>query len=98
MNTHVFSPALILILILSWALPVYSIIYNRFFPGFESALGVAYGLAVGGVIHLLAGSVWLLIRRANISRAELIGLSVSLAIMVIMFLIADGGNLSKMGP
>ena len=84
-----------LVFILSWGLPVYSVIYNQIYPSYQSALGVAYGFAIGCIIHLLMLVFWMIIRRSKMTKLELISLLASLVVMIALTIISDGGSLSK---
>ena len=41
------------VIVLSWAFPLYGVFYNQLYPSYESALGVAYGFFAGCVIHFV---------------------------------------------
>ncbi len=83
-----------LILALSWALPVLSLLDNRSNPNFGTAMGVAYGFAIGSFVHLLLGILWLLIRRSRVRVLEVAVLGLSLVLIIGLTLLADRGALS----
>ena len=61
-----------------------------------SALGVAYGLFIGIIVHLIVLIVWLAIRKSKLRKAEFIVLLLSFFIMIVLAVISDDGSLSKM--
>lgn len=84
-----------IILFLSWAVPLYSLIYNRIYPSYGSALGVAYGFIIGCVIHSFLLIAWLLIRQSKIQTFELIILVISLIILILLTFASNSGSLSQ---
>lgn len=85
------------IIVVSWALPLYSLAHNRAAPSYESALGVAYGFLIGCVIHGILVAAWFVIRRANIRFAEVAALTLSLIALIALAALSDGGALSQVG-
>ena len=86
----------VIVLFLSWALPVYGVIYNQLYPSYESALGVAYGFLLGCIVHFLMLLLWLAIRRSRLRKPELITLLTSLCVMIVLTALSSEGALSKM--
>jgi hypothetical protein len=78
-----------LILILSWALPLATLIDHYLNRSFESALGVAYGLTIGCAVHGLLLMIWLIIRRSNVRALELTVLISSLALLILLAATSD---------
>jgi hypothetical protein len=91
-----YLPVFIIILI-SWSLPLYMILNNRLNPSFESALGVAYGFALGCVVHFLLVILWMAIRRTKLYRTETIIMLTSLLIIILLTAVGNSGALSTMG-
>lgn len=87
-----------LVLALSWALPVYGVVYNQLNPSFESGLGVAYAFAIGCVVHLLLGAIWIAANRKQPHKKRLSMLLTSFCILILLAIISNGGALSKMHP
>ena len=86
----------VIILFLSWALPLYGVIYNQIFPSYQSALGVPFGFLFGCVVHFFMLILWIVIRRSKLQKRELSTLLVSFSVMVMLAVVSDGGSLSKM--
>ncbi len=87
-----------LVLVLSWGIPVFGIIRNRLDPTPMSALNVPYGFLAGCIIHVILLVAWIGIRRAQLSRGEGALLGVSIVVMLVLTLLAEGGGLSKAAP
>lgn len=71
-------------LVISWLLPAWAIINNRLAPSYESALGVAYAMAIGLAVHIVVVIVWCIIHRRNIRIAQLVVLFISILLMLIL--------------
>ena len=96
MKGNMVNIALIIAIVISWALPVWAVLNNQLHPSYESALGVAYGFLLGFVVHIVVLLIWVIVRRSAMGSVEWIALLVSLAIMVLLFYGADTGAMSKM--
>lgn len=83
-----------LILILSWGLPLFGLINNRLYPSYGSALGVAYALGIGCLIHVVLFVGWLIYRRSNCNVTELAVLFSSTSFLIALTSIGNTGSLS----
>ena len=72
------------------------VIYNQLHPGYESALGVAYGFALGCAVHLVAMLAWMAVRRSKMGRSEWIAWLVSFGVLILLTILSNGGALSRM--
>jgi hypothetical protein len=86
----------LLLVTVSWALPLYAIVYNQFHPGYESALGVTYGFVLGASLHVVLLFLWIAVRRSQINKAEIILLLTSFCAIVVLAVFSEGGGLSRM--
>lgn len=84
------------VLLLSWAIPLYAVIYNQSYPSYESALGVAYGFLAGSVVHFVLLLLWMAVRRKRLQKVEVITLLISFAIMLVLTALSDAGWLSRL--
>lgn len=95
MKKHRTIYGFLLTLLISWALPIYAVIYNRTYPSYESALGVAYGFGLGCVIHFVTLFLWVALRRSRLQTLEWVTLLASFGLMVALTTLGDAGTLSK---
>ena len=84
-----------LVVFLSWSLPLYGLIYNSLYPSYESALGVTYSFALGCGVHFLTILLWFGIKRRRTKKIELIILLTSYSLMIVLFVLSNNGSLSK---
>ena len=96
MKNRIVFFSLLLALLMSWGFPLFGFISNQITPNYATALGVAYGLFIGIIVHLIVLIVWLAIRRSKLRKAEFIVLLLSFFIMIVLAVISDDGSLSKM--
>lgn len=89
-------PMVWIIPLVSWALPIYGVIYNQIYPSYESALGVAYAFFIGCMIHFLLIVLWLIFKGLNIDKLELIMLVISSIILIVLTIASNNGSLSKL--
>ncbi len=85
-------------LLVAWVWPLYSLIYNRLYPSYASALGVAYSFWLGCILHFLMISLWIALRRSRLQKLEWAIMLASFCVLVVLAVVSDGGALSKVSP
>ncbi len=88
---------LVIVLVLSWAVPIYGVLANQFAPRYETALGVPYAFFLGCLIHLVLLLAWVGIRRSTLQRKVVVALLVSFGLMIGLTILSNSGTLSRMG-
>lgn len=86
---------LVIILVLSWSLPIYSVIRNQLHPDYGSALGVAFGFGIGCVIHLILLLIWIAVRKSQLPKIHLFVLLISFVLLIALAVISNGGTFSR---
>lgn len=82
-------------LFIPWCLPLYGVIYNQFYPSYESALGLPYLFLFGCLVHLVVLLLWVGIKRSKLQKSALIALLVSLCLMITLTVLSNAGWLSR---
>jgi len=89
--THI---SVVIVLIISWGLPLFAIVNNWLYPSYSNSLGVAYSFLFGCIIHLISMGIWFFIRCSRIETSQVIGLVASFILIIVLTNIADSGGLS----